>query len=150
MKLLRFLLLYAFISHLNLRAQEPVLDSLKQRLKTSKNDRLKVELLLHIAKEYPYKDPDTCIIFATQALELAKSINDGIGIGQSYTFIGWCHYFKGNYPLSLDYSFKAMTVWDKLLNDASFKQRIFAIKNKSSTLNNIGTVYYDRNELKRR
>src|SRR3989304_6610550 len=51
-------------------------DSLLTLLKTAKEDTNKVNTLLSLADIYSYQNPDSAILFATQANEIAENIKD--------------------------------------------------------------------------
>jgi serine phosphatase RsbU (regulator of sigma subunit) len=108
-----------------------------------KPDTILINTLNALAWELKSNNPDTAIILSTQALKLAITIENETKkstlklaaqkcIANSYQRLGAFNYFKGDYPLSLDYYFKALKIWESLNNKMGI----------SATLGNMGVVYY--------
>lgn len=58
-------------------------DSLKIALEKMGDDTLRVRALLSLADYYYFKQPDTCLFYSTQALELSRKLDFPYGIQQS-------------------------------------------------------------------
>jgi len=109
-------------------------------------DTIRINTLNTLAWELKNNNPDSSIIFSTQALnislDLFKTQNTSasirkkieIAIAKSYNCLGAFNYLKGNYPISLEYYLSALKIRESL-NDK---------KGISATLGNIGLVYRDQ------
>jgi tetratricopeptide (TPR) repeat protein len=148
-------------------AQNKKIDSLYTLLKNDKpacpqpciGDTNKVSHLNALAREFFSSNPDTSILLSDEALRLAEKINltgtDGgwqMGIAISYHQIGLAYYYKDDYSLSLQFYFKALDVWDKLLSINNSdkmigkgKRSLISYK-RASTLGNIGIVYRNQGD----
>jgi serine phosphatase RsbU (regulator of sigma subunit)/Tfp pilus assembly protein PilF len=124
--------LILFLSFWNFcNAQNSTVDSLKKILVTSREDSLKVELLISICKNENRSFPDSIIIRGTEALNLSEKLGYRKGIANSYKWIGMGHYFLANY-------WEAIRFWR--LSLSSFE----AINDKTgiaNMLSNIGATY---------
>ncbi len=103
-------------------------------------DTTRVNTLNALAWELKNINPDTAIILSKQALKIAEKLSASSDeqhklqqrlIAIACHELGVFYYFKGNYPLSLDFFFKALKIRESLNN----KERTAA------TLGNIGNVY---------
>ena len=83
--LLHFLLLLNFSGFQNPKgfAQTPKIDSLKNVLKTAKEDTVKINCLNALAWEVKSNDPDKAIQYSKGALTLSEKINFKKGIADS-------------------------------------------------------------------
>lgn len=113
------------------KAQKVKSDSLLTLLKSAKNDTSKVMLLLKIADTYEGHDQDSSVYY----LEESKRLSDLLKFKR-----GLYHYFeqslvvsftKGNYPLAMDQSNKALALAEEL-NDSNFIVNV---------LGNTGIIY---------
>ena len=108
------------------------LDSLNQKLKTSKIDTVKIQTLIAIGKQYENKNADSTLFYYQKALKIAKKSNNQIFISESFRNIGVVYYYQGNYD-------KALKYWQKALNiNKSINNKLAVLKN----LGNIGVAYY--------
>jgi len=89
------------------------IDSLKRQLAYAKEDTSKVFLLLRISYTYTWSYADTSIIYAVQALDLAQKLNYEGGIAWAQRQMSNALITLGNYPLALDYAFKALAWIEK-------------------------------------
>ena len=55
-------------------------DSLRAILKKTAQDTARLKILETLADSYFFKDPDSCLIYATEALELSRQLNHSPGI----------------------------------------------------------------------
>ncbi|MBK7134378.1 MAG: tetratricopeptide repeat protein [Bacteroidales bacterium] len=116
--------------------QITVTDSLKQVLKTSGEDTLKVNILISICKNESRSSPDSAIFYGTEALKLSESLGFGKGSANANKYIGMGYYFLGNYSETINY-------WQQALN--SFE----AINDKigvSNILSNLGALYANQGD----
>ncbi|MCE9539567.1 MAG: tetratricopeptide repeat protein [Bacteroidetes bacterium] len=122
--------------HFSSYGQQTKIDSLKNVLKTTKEDTTRINILNDLAFEFENNNSDTAIVLSTQALLIAQKKKWQKGEGISFHRLGALNYHKANYPLALDYYFKALKIRESL-ND---KNGI------SGTIGNIGLVYYSQGE----
>ncbi|MGP8214027.1 MAG: tetratricopeptide repeat protein [Bacteroidia bacterium] len=113
------------------------IDSLRNLLKTEKNDTNKVNTLNVLSGKFEdISSYDSSIICANNALTLANSLPPGKGtlrgIGSALRTLGIIYYSQSNYPKALEYDFKALTI-DQEIGD---KRSI------ANNLGNIGSIYY--------
>ena len=116
--------------YLSAHPQDPV-DSLKNILKTSIPDTLRVQVLNQLSFRLSGSNPDLGLQYAYEALELAKKNNYERGISKTYNSLGVIMRVKGDYPKSLNYFFQALQIDEKLLDDSE----------TARTLSGIGAVY---------
>jgi len=89
-------------------AQNRTIDSLKQALSVAKEDINKVVLLIYLSHNYNWSYADTSLMYAEQALELAQKLNHKPVISFAQGQMSSTLLTLGNYPLALDYGFKAL------------------------------------------
>lgn len=103
-------------------------------------DTTRINTLNALAWELKNFNPDTAIILSTQALKIAEKLPASSDeqhkqqqrlIALSCHELGVFYYFKGNYPVSLDFNFKALKIRESLNNQ----------KGVAALLGNIGAVY---------
>ncbi len=138
-------------------AQNNKIDSLLTILTKAKEDTLKVNTLNALAWEYNSKNTDTALILSKQAFELAtKILNESkdpiikqsaqIGIGSSDCNRGWFYFSQGDYISALEYSMKAIDLWN-ILEKKTHNNVLTKIKNqKSKAFGNIAAVYYKQGQ----
>lgn len=100
-------------------------------LSHAKTDSLKIELLIKLSGFYSGANADSSMIYATEALEMAKTKNDENLLSKSYHNIGIAYYYKGDYNIALEYMFKSLKISEKL----NIKKEI------GPACNNIGNIY---------
>jgi len=108
--LISSVLLFSFIKA---NAQFVRTDSLKQQLVLAKEDTSKVILLLQLASKYTWSYADTSVLYTQQALNLAQKSNYERGIEMAQAQMSMALITLGNYPLALDYGYKALAWKDK-------------------------------------
>ncbi|MEI7627093.1 MAG: adenylate/guanylate cyclase domain-containing protein [Bacteroidota bacterium] len=116
------------------KAQDRIIDSLKTVLTTAINDTNKVNTLNAISKGTVNKVPEQAIIYATQALQLADSLQYIKGKAFAYKWIG-VYYFNTSKNLETLHNWLKSLELFKLLNDKN------GVANIS---NNIGSLYYQQ------
>lgn len=127
--LITLLLLFLSIPFSHAQSGETAL--LTEELKNSVNDTIKVNVYCSLAKFYWYRNPDSAILMADQALELARKYNFKKGIAISYVTKGVALVAKGRYPDALRCHLEALKISEEL-----------KIKGLTgNNFNNIGIVY---------
>ncbi len=89
-------------------------DSLKKVLATQIADTNKVKTLARLSASYRWHYPDSSLAYAQQALELAEILNYEVGVFWSMTAICGASILVGNYPLEIEYAFKAFALSKKI------------------------------------
>lgn len=114
-------------------------DSLKGKLLSSKEDTLKVNLLLQISKSYFNTEPQSSILYAQQAKDLATTLNFQKGLALAYKNIGIAYFQQSKFIEALENWNKSLEVFEKLGDK-------IGISNMQS---NIGGIYqYQGNDSK--
>lgn len=91
------------------------IDSLKTALHEHKEDTNKVKLLYNLSFSYVAGSyADTALVYAQQAADLAGKLNYEPGLFWSEITLGESLAILGNYPLALEYNFKAHALAEKL------------------------------------
>jgi two-component system sensor histidine kinase UhpB len=98
----------------------------KKALQTQKEDTNKVNLLTRVSDAYSFNYPDTALVYAQQAIDLAEKINFERGILNANRSLIRSLTTLGNFPLALDFGFKAHTLAKKI---GSPRDLIFATGN---------------------
>ncbi len=107
-------------------------------------DSLKVTLLNNLAWAFRNNKIDTALILSRDALSLSEKINWKIGIGDSYHQLGLFNFLKDDFAASLVFNYKAIDIWNKLLQNENDNKRI--IKKKSTSMTLMGSVYSSRGD----
>lgn len=113
---------------------QPLIDSLLKELPRSKDDTLKVKLLINLSLEYENVSPDDGIKYGKQALELAGRVQWKKGIARANNNIGGNYNAKSDFPQAMDYYLKALTINEELGD----KEGI------ATNSVNIGIIYYNQ------
>ena len=96
-------LLFLFFSFIRITAQTKSYgDSISQELAVAKEDTNKVRLLITLGGVYQWSYPDSAILYAQKALQLAQKLNFVDGETQAYATAAEAFSGKGNYPKALD------------------------------------------------
>ncbi len=109
---LKFILYFLLVFFGTVHGQEPVLDSLKNRLDQSTTDLDKTKLYNTISNQYKYSDPDKMLDFGSKALNLAKEKNYKVEEGTAYLNIGTAYLIFGDYQKALDHFVWAKTIFE--------------------------------------
>lgn len=126
-KFLSFLLFCTF----SIQAQQPKIDSLKNRLLTEKEDSNRVTLLWKLAQQYQSFKPDTSLVLSEEALLLARRIQFTEGESRSLALLAASQYLLGDYPKALSNYMQKLRIEEKRNSPRNF----------ASALNNIGLMY---------
>lgn len=87
---------------------------LNDELKNSVNDTIKVNVYYALSKFYWYRNPDSAILMADQAMELARKHDFRKGIALSYLTKGVALVGKGKYPEALRCHLEALKISEEL------------------------------------
>src|SRR4051812_3044084 len=101
------ILFFIFLPSLTAYTQTQWIDSVKKVIATQKPDRNKVASLINLSDALNFSYPDSGLMYAQQALSLAEKLNSDTAIFWSIVSVNGSLYVLGNYPLELDYAFKA-------------------------------------------
>jgi tetratricopeptide (TPR) repeat protein len=113
-------------------AQQKQIDSLKQVLKTAKEDTNKVKTLNTLCERLNMEGSfDTVLILAKQALQLAKKTNFKKQEARAYGGLGNAYYGQGDLPEALKNHLTALKI----------REEIGDKKGISNSYSNIGNVY---------
>lgn len=126
--------------------QSKMIDSLRNILKTEKNDTDRVRILNALAYSIYTTDPDTTILFAQQALDLSEKLASSPikliaeagkkGEASAYNYEGIGYHVKGNFPKALAFYLTAMKKFSELGNK----------QGQASVLSNIGVIYQNQSD----
>jgi len=133
-------LLFLFFSFIRISAQqESYADSIRQKLASAKEDTNKVWLLINLGGVYQWSYPDSGILYAQAALDLAQKLNFSAGEINAYGTAVEAFSGKGNYPKALEASLKQLELSEKSGDSVSI---VWAYAS-------IGSVYYYSNDYER-
>ncbi len=118
-------------------AQSPLTtDSLKNLLIQTRQDTSKIMLLLELSTKYRFFNPDSSVLFAQQAMQLADKANFPKGEARALYVYGESIRFRGDYPQALQAQFKALQI----------SKRNNFLEEEELSLGSIGFVYNDLEE----
>ena len=130
-----------FLSFHTAWAQSQVtIDSLQNILDNTKGKgKERIAVLNGLAKEYvAFNKFDKSLTYVEEALDLAKTQEDGMGQADSYYLKGLALFQKNEYAPSLKNLLQALAIYEKIGNN----------RGKAVSLNQIGQVYKLREEYK--
>ncbi len=117
MKITRFKLILLFVflcSILFVNAQKYSTDSLKQLLRSAKEDSVRIDLLEKLSGQYIWSYPDSGTMYAMDGFRLSKKLDDRTREGLFLFYLCVSHSYTGDFASSLDYGFKALTLFQDL------------------------------------
>jgi tetratricopeptide (TPR) repeat protein len=121
-----------FIVYTVVYAQDHKIDSLRNILRTEKEDTNRANTLNQLSSRLWYQSNyDSAYSYATAAQVLSEKLGFKKGIAIAFRNMGMINYGYGKYPKALEYSFKALKI-DKEINDK---------KDIAIILGNIGDIY---------
>ena len=135
-KLLLIFILAPGINYTN--AQTGNRDSIIQLLQNDKEDTSRVLHLADLSFEYGESKPDTTLVLALQALDMANRIGFEKGKAISLNRIANAYTSLGNYPKAMEVLLQALQINEKI-NNLDGKQR---------NLNNIGIIYFAQEDYR--
>jgi signal transduction histidine kinase len=133
-----FIILFSFLVSPDVYGQNVRSDSLKYLLGKAPQDTTRLDLLLETASEYYFSQPDSCLFYSLQALDLSRKLNRPIQEITSLESAGEASRFLGNYPTALKMQFDALELSRKI-NDK---------ENEGICLGFIGFTYVDFGEYR--
>jgi len=112
-KIFFIIVLVTFHSSVIAQKKFSIVDSLK-KIELASSDNVKIETYMHIGRAYLIDNPDSSILFYSNAEDIAKSKNleeylPYINIGKSVVLT----FVTGNYPLGLVYAFEGLKYVNK-------------------------------------
>ena len=93
--------------------QSKQIDSLSKALSVATDDKNKVMLLSDIGYYSRFSNPDTALVIARRALELAKKINYAQGESNALSSIGAIYFIRGDMQNSMFYQFEGLHLSQK-------------------------------------
>ncbi|MCB0586919.1 MAG: tetratricopeptide repeat protein, partial [Phaeodactylibacter sp.] len=108
-------------------------DSLKAAIAAMPEDTSKVNALLSLSTSLFRSEPDTAIVYARRAQQLAEQLNFSKGLGYALKNIGLAYYVKGDFVEVLNYWHQSLEIFE-LIDDQ------LGISNLN---NNIGAVHFN-------
>jgi signal transduction histidine kinase len=133
-------ILSCFYFHLTF-AQQNVIDSLQNVLKTAKEDTNRVNALIALAAQFKSNDPDTAIYFGNNALTLATKLNFKTGMADASFRLGQANVNLGRYEDAIKNTIGALAAYNQLLF-AKGPNKKEMLKKKSAVYNLTGQIYY--------
>lgn len=100
-------------------------------------DTAKVNKLLKESKSNFSEAPDSAIVYAQKAKELAQSVNYFEGVAYALKNIGIAYYNQAKDVEALDYWKQSLTIFQKIKDEVG----------EASILNNIGAIYFYKKDL---
>jgi len=107
-------------------------DSLKNILYNAPIDE-RIQILNTLATKYWYINPDSSIIFASRALELAQTTEDRMHEAEAYHKLGGAYYFLSDYSKALENYKQSLLIRKKLMDNEGV----------AKITNNIGMIYQE-------
>lgn len=107
-------------------------DSLIQVLPALPDSEEKVDVSVQLAHLLAETDYDRAIYYGQSALELAQSINHGLGVSRAYHVLAYTNYYANNYDRAMQLFFNKLSIDDSL----GFKEGMV------NTYNFIGNIQY--------
>src|SRR5678810_368652 len=92
-------------------------DSLNEALVQAKNDAEKFSTLIRITVTYTFSKPDTAMMYAQQAITLAKKINTDAVLSQALRAYAGVLSQTGNYPQAIYFGLESLKLAEKSSND---------------------------------
>ncbi len=137
-----YILFIALLATVSLPAQTAVLDSLKLKLSSAKNDSERVRLLNAISSEYVENDPAQMMDFAQKALKLAQGKNIRQAEAESWVNIGNANIMMSRYADAFKSFASAQAIFEQLVQ----KDATPELKNGlARTYGSIGVVCSEQN-----
>jgi len=108
-----FVLISIFICS-QAQTNNPPIDSARKALHSTKEDTLKVRLLVWICNYYQDLEIDSALYYSKKVLQLSSNLNYQWGIGKAYGIFCSLNISFGNYANALDYGLKCLRIFEKL------------------------------------
>lgn len=98
-------------------AQQKVIDSLQNVVSNVKGGKLRIDALNKLAFAYTLVSVEESERFTKEALREAQAINYAAGLAESFKILGIIYYVRGEYSLATQYSYEALNLYEKLLDE---------------------------------
>jgi len=146
-KYLNLIILLFTLSWSSAQAQDAAkIDSLRYLVETSKNDSVKVYLLVAISREYKTSDVFSSLQFAEQSVEVAEQSQNKNLQGYAYFNIGIVYFFQGVMEISIKFFYKYLEIQQELKNE---KMIAFALVNLGAVHVNLKQYVQAKEHLER-
>ena len=133
-----FFLLMMLIGVMNVDGQNPrFIDSLRNKLRESREDTNMVRTSMTIADAYVWSQPDTALSYAKTSLALAEKLNDTLGQIFNLGTLAYIYSMRRNDSLALSNAFRSVHMTEK--SSPNFKMYSFG---------DIAIVFYNIGEYR--
>jgi len=112
--------------------------AIKELLDHPQSDTIRVRLLSQLASTYYFSNPDSCLFYAREAIDLAGKLNFPAGETSALNAAGEAFHFMGDFPQSLEMQFKALQI-NRSTGDKS---------GEAKTMDLIGIIYIELSEFR--
>jgi two-component system, NtrC family, sensor kinase len=113
-------------------------DGLENIPEKAQADTSRVNHLLELSESYFFSNPDSCLIFANEAIGISRKIHFSRGEVSGLNYAGEAFRFLGDYPQALEMQLKALQINVRSRDRAG----------QSATMSFIGTIYTELNEYR--
>lgn len=127
----KFIIFIFLFCHLDLNAQQINQDSINTILNSS-SDKEKINILYNTSNQIKFNNPDIALDYATQAIMIAKKINDAEGEAKNEVLVAGIFFNSGNFSKAKDLYATANNYYSHTKNE----------KIKIEILNQISTINY--------
>jgi serine phosphatase RsbU (regulator of sigma subunit)/Tfp pilus assembly protein PilF len=112
-------------------AQDSETDSLRALLLTGQEDTARVNNLIALSSKLSWSSPLEAIKLSTEAKDLAEQLNFQKGVAYALKYTGMGHYFKGQYPETINNWKQSLATFESINDSAGV----------ANMLSNLGAVY---------
>jgi signal transduction histidine kinase len=134
----KILMIFFLLTAQVIYAQQNEIDSFRNIISKQRKDTTEVGAIITIAWFYLFMNPDSAIIMAKEAVDLARKLNYSEGEGVALTALGEASHTTGDFPQALEALFNALRI-SKEIKDKEIE---------SSSLDFIGIAYVDLGEYR--
>lgn len=140
---------FLFCTFLSVAQIPEKIEELEKKLTSTKDDKLKIEILNTLGELYLRSDPLKARTYCVSAYELSNKTNNAKGKINSCNTIGNSYYLLGDYNASLDYYLKALKVVEEIGDKKGIANSMMGIGNiYSAQGNNKLSLEYQLKSLK--
>lgn len=119
----KYLLLLSLIFWLKITfSQNTKIDSLKENLKTVRDNKERIDVLCAIVKASAPNAPDAALPYAAEALEISRKTKYKHGISYSYRAIGTIYVFKAEFNTAILYLDSSLVVAEEEKNNVDIAE----------------------------
>jgi signal transduction histidine kinase len=138
MKMTCIILLLLLLAPRIVPGQTTRIDSLKRLLLLTQQDTSRILLLVEIASDYRFSNPDSSLLFAQHATASSQKLNFNKGKMQAFNIIGEARRFRGEFPQALEAQFNSLQISKNISNK----------EGEAGSIGSIGMVYLDLNDYR--